>query len=308
MNKKKLLPLLGLLVLVLALFIGYKAVQSATLGTPAETTAAGGEVTMILERTSSEVRSLSYTVGGETITLLCPAASADWKVDGEGAFPLNQETARRMAAAISSIGVYRTLDGGDTGVYGFDTPACTVRVLFADGEAHAYAIGDVNSASGNRYLKDLDTGAVYTISPALLPYFQYTLTDLFVYDTLPDDIEAAYVTSAALDGRESADADDIAAVYEAFTGLRPVKYADWSGTDEAAAAWGIGASTLTISYKRAVTVTDTSGGESTSRIPASYTVVFGTPQDGRIPYRLPGSGVIYLADAAVYESIAAVLR
>ena len=34
MNKKKLIPLLGLFVLVLALFIGYKAVQSATSGTP----------------------------------------------------------------------------------------------------------------------------------------------------------------------------------------------------------------------------------------------------------------------------------
>ena len=54
-----------------------------------------------------------------------------------------------------------------------------------------------------------------------------------------------------------------------------------------------------------MTITDTSGNESTSRIPATYTIVFGTPADDGVPYQLPGSGVIYLTDADVYEAIAA---
>ncbi len=306
MKKSKILPLILLLVLALALFFAYKVmIGTQESGTPSAST--GDEVTMILDRISDDVRALRYTAGGETLSFTHAASSADWVLEDQPVFPLDQTTVASMASAISTIGVYRTLDTGDTGAYGFDAPACTVYVRYSDGEEHSYAIGALNSVTGNRYFKDLDTGVVYMISPALLPYFQYSLSDLFVYDTLPTDIDVSYISAVTLGASVTEDAEKIEEIYNNFLRLTPTRYADWSGTEEAKAAYGIGADALSLSYKRAVSVTDTAGATITSRIPADYTVTFGTPdEEGRIPYCLSGSDVIYLADAAIYEAIAAV--
>ncbi len=306
MKKSKLLPLVLLLALALGLFLAYKVmIGTQNSGTPSAST--GDEVTMILDRVSDDARALRCTVNGETLSFTHAASAADWILEDSPAFPLDQTTVGAMASAISTIGVNRTLDTGDTGEYGFDDPACSVYIRYSDGEEHSYAIGALNPVSGNRYFKDLDTGVVYMISPALLPYFQYTLSDLFVYDTLPTDIDVAYISSAALNASVTEDAEQIETIYNNFLRLAPSRYADWSGTEEAKAAYGIGAAALSLSYKRAVSVTDTAGATITSRIPADYTVTFGTPDaEGRIPYCLSGSDVIYLADAAIYEAIAAV--
>ena len=69
--------------------------------------------------------------------------------------------------------------------------------------------------------------------------------------------------------------------------------------------YGIGESYMKIDYKRAVTVTDTSGAENTTRIAASYTVRFGkVTEEGKVPYVIEGSNVIYLTDAADLDQIA----
>jgi len=309
-SKKKnplILPLV-LIVLIAGLFVVYKVMdaQSTVPGTDTGTTAA--DVTMILQRDVGEVRALAYTYGGETNSFTWNMNTGAWTVDGQESFPLIQETVSTMAAAISSIGVYRTLDTGDTGAYGFDSPAASVTVTFADGASHSFAIGDANSMSGYRYFKDLASGTVYTISPALLPYFQVTLADLFSYGTLPTDIEASYITAVTLNraGTEktTSDPDAAQALLTRFQLLKPMEYADYSGTDAAMEKYGIGESYMKIDYKRAVTVTDTSGAENTTRIAASYTIRFGrVTEEGKIPYCIEGSDVIYLTDAADLDQI-----
>lgn len=306
-KKNPLILPLVLIVLIAGLFVVYKVMDTQN-STPAPDAGTSAAVTMILERDVSEVRALSYTYAGETNSFTWNSSLGAWTVDGKEAFPLVQETVSTMAAAISSIGVYRTLDTGDTGVYGFDAPAAEMTVTFADGAAHSFAVGDVNSMSGYRYFKDLASGTVYTIAPALLPYFQVTLADLFSYDTLPTDIDASYITSVTLNraGTEktTSDPDAVQALLTRFQLLKPMEYADYSGTDAAMEKYGIGESYLKIDYKRAVTVTDTSGAENTTRIAASYTVRFGkVTEEGKLPYTIDGSDVIYLTDAADLDQI-----
>lgn len=309
MSKKKKhgkgISLIVLCVLVIGMFAAYKMMDAQQKNVSDDTADTGDDVIMLIDRTSDAVAEITYRLGeGETLALLCSASTGVWVYADEPQFPLNQTTVGTMAAAICRIGAYRQLESGDTGEYGFDAPALTVSVKYTDGDAHSYAIGDVNPVSGYRYFKDLDTGAVYTIAAALYDYFNYTLDDMFVYDTLPEDIEADYITSFELSGDTVTDADGIASLYEIFTALAPSAYADSYADEEEADEYGIGSLTLTVSYKRAVEISDDSGNTSTTRIPATFAISFGdTAEDGRVYYKLSASDVVYLADAETVNAL-----
>lgn len=307
MAKKKSNKALALILMACAaaaLLIGYRLLSAQNSGAPSDT-AATNDVTMILERNASEVSALSYTFSGETLSFVC--SGGVWSCKDDPSFPLDQTPVSQMAAAISSIGVYRTLDTGDTGEFGFDAPAAEITVSFSDDKTYRFAIGDQNPMSGNRYLIDRDSGTVYMISAALLSYFRYVQADLFLYDTLPSDIEAAYIDSARLlsdDAEKSLRVEEAETFFSVFQRLAPSEYADWHGDSETLSRYGIGHASLTVSYKRAVTITDTSGNENTTRVAASYTVRFGTvTEDGKIPYTIGDSAVVYLADAKLYDEL-----
>lgn len=302
-NKKygKGITLIVLCVLVIGLFAAYKMMDAQQKNAADDTEDTGDDVIMLIDRTSNEVSEISYRLGeGETAAFLRSASSGAWVCADEPQFPLDQTTVGAMAAAICRIGVYRQLESGDTGEYGFDAPALTVSLKYTDGDAYNYAIGDVNPVSGYRYFKDLDTGAVYTIAAALYDYFNYTLEDMFVYDMLPADMEADYITSFDLSGDTVTDADSIAALYEIYEALAPTAYADPYADADESAGYGIGAMTLTVSYKRAVSLED----GSTTRVPAAFAISFGdTAEDGRVYYKLSTSDVIYLAEAETVNAL-----
>lgn len=301
------MPLI-LIVAIAALFIVYKVMDAQNQPISTETGNAS-DVTMILERDVATVKSIAYSWNGETNSFTWNTSTGAWYCDSDKSFPLLQDPLTTMANAAAAIGVYRTLEEGDNGSYGLQNPTLEFTITFLDGESHSFAIGDVNPVSGYRYLLEKDTGKVHTINPALLPYFQYSLADLFAYDELPTDIELNYLSSAVLKDasgeKKTEDADKLKSLFTRFQLLKPMQYADWSGSDAAAEKYGIGASTLTLHYKRAAAVTDTSGNEITTRISTSYTVRFGNVQsDGRIPYMIGKSHVIYLTDAADLDTIA----
>lgn len=311
-SKKKnpaLAPIL-LLAAILVLFLLYRVMDAKNQADNASSSlSTQTDVTMILDRDVSEVTAISYSWNGEENAFTWNSSTGVWEYDADKNFPLVSDPLSTMAAAVCSIGVYRTLDTGDTGVYGFDAPAAAFSVSFKDGSTYRYQIGDINTVSGYRYLKDLDTGTVYTISAALLPYLQYSLGDLFSYDSLPTDIETGYITSITLKTpateRSVTDSDECTTLYTKLQLLAPMEYADYSGTDAAKEQYGIGAATLTVAYRRAVSVTDSDSGTSTTtRIAATYEIQFGDlTEDGKIPYTLTGSDVIYLADASYFNTI-----
>lgn len=307
-KKNKVLAPAIMLCLIVVMLIVYLSLQKQPAASSNDT--GGDSVTMILERSAADLEYLSYTWQEETNAFDYDASSGTWSVHGDDDFPLTQEGVATMAAAISQIGVYRTLDTGDTGEFGFDTPVCSISIRFTDGETHNYQIGDRNTTSGNYYFKDTDTGVVYMISSSLLPYFQYSINDFFSYETLPTDIDEAYVTAASLSDNagtislSTTDADNLPQIYQAFTQFAPYRYAAWKDDADIRAQYGIGSSSLTLEYKRAVTVTDTSGNSNTTRIQTEYTIRFGTvTEDGYIPYTIGNSHIIYLADAKLYDDL-----
>lgn len=259
-------------------------------------------VTVIHEKDASSITYLSYTMG-EGSELSFSRESGKWTYAGDPKYPLSSDCLDSMAAVVSYIGVYRTLDDGDTGVYGFDTPSLTFYAEYYDGSNCHYAVGDQNPMTGYLYLKDLDAGVVYTVDPAILPYFEFTLEDMFAYDTLGGDIEKDYITSIVWTDGETKTLESLAdtqaeTIYAAYQALTPTTPADWSGTEDALAAYGImDGATFTIHYRRAVTSADESGNELTTRVASSYTIRFGTESDGMIPYQLPGTSVIYLVES-----------
>ncbi|MBE6560357.1 MAG: DUF4340 domain-containing protein [Ruminococcaceae bacterium] len=316
-KKKKTSPILMPLILVCAiavLFLVYKVMDAQNQKNLAGNAAASEtDVTMILEKAVEDVTAVGYTWNGEKNSFTWNGRTGLWELDGAKNFPLQQEPITTMANALAAIGVFRTLEDGDSGLYGFDSPEAEVTISFKDGETRRFAIGDLNTVSGNRYFKDLDSGAVHTIAAALLPYFQYTREDLFSYASLPTDIEASYIDSVtlSLNGKEQkiTDTEKTKSFYTKFQLLTPTEYADWSGSDDALTKYGIGEGSLTVSYKKAVTVTDTSGNSNTTRIASTYKVRFGkTTAEGKIPYMIDGSDVIYLTDAADLDMIAEVFK
>lgn len=309
-KKHPFLPMALMLCLIVVMLIAYQALTNQPSSSDSQEEDDG--VTMIINRNATEITRLSYTYLDTCNTFDYDTATGVWSVHGDADFPLIQDGVSTMASAICQIGVYRTLDTGDTGEYGFDQPACEISVQYTDGESHHYQIGDRNATSGNYYFKDTDTGVVYMISSALLPYFQYSLSDFFSYESLPDDIDEAYVIAASVTAEDgtilasTTDADQIPLVYQAFCQLAPSRYAAWKDDVEIRTQYGIGASTLTLEYKRAVTVTDSSGTTNTTRINASYTVQFGEAmEDGSVPYMIGTSHIIYLADANTYSDLIA---
>ena len=302
----KLVGLAALIAVILSLLIIYRVLIGQETP-PADTGSTDTDVTMIVNRKPSEITSLTYSRGETEYTFTCHTATGVWSYAADTAFPLNQTPVSTMASAVAAIGVYREL-GEDTGVYGFAEPVLTFSVTYADGAALSYAVGDLNSATGYRYLKDVDAGLVYTIAPTLLDYFSYTLEDMLLFDTLPTYIEPDYITSVTLhaDGEEKAITDEagVTALYELFTTLAPSEYADWSADEDEMAAFGIGSLTMTIDYKRTAAVADESSATSSSRVPASYTVRFGdTTEDGKVYYTLGKSDIVYLIYAEQVDKI-----
>ncbi len=303
----KIVGLATLIVLVLALLLVYRALIEQQNDPPADTGAADTDVIMLINRKASEISALTYSRGETEYGFTCHSTTGQWSLAGEPDFPLDQTPVATMAAAVAAIGVYRDL-GEDSGVYGFDAPVLTVSVTYIDGAVHHYAVGDLNSATGNRYLKDVDTGLVYTVSPSLLDYFTYTLEDMLLFDTLPTDIDTDYITAVTLNagGDEKAITDEVGVteLYGLFTTLAPSEYADWYADEDEKAAYGIGSLTMTIDYKRIAAVADESSATSASRVPASYTVRFGdTTEDGKVYYTLGKSDIVYLIYAEQVDKI-----
>lgn len=300
---KALMPIV-MLAITACLLAGY-VLLSRDAQTDEDSTAGNdtsSSIAVIHEKDASSITYLSYTMG-EGSELSFSREDGKWTYVGDPKYPLTSDCLDSMAAVVSYIGVYRTLDNGDTGVYGFDTPSLTFYAEYYDGSNCYYAVGDQNPMTGYLYLKDLDAGTVYTVDPAILPYFEFTLEDMFAFDTLGGDIEKDYITSIAwTDGEtktlESPTETQAETIYAAYQTLAPTTPADWSGTEDALAEYGIqNGAALTIHYRRAVTSADESGNELTTRVASSYTIRLGTEMDGKIPYQLPGTTVIYFADS-----------
>ncbi len=306
-KKNKFVPMLVLLAVFALLLIGYTVLSAANKKAEEERLASEteDEPIMIAEYDYTAATELSYTnEAGETFTFV--SVNGAWSLADDEKFPLNTETVAYMASAISSIAVECTVDGGEAGDYGLDTPSLTVNVKYSDSSSHEYRIGDYNSFTDSYYF--MADGELYMISDGLSDYFDYDLDSLIILDEISADISSAeYITDITVisggEGNSVSDSDGISALWELISALDITNWRDYyADENERESVYALdGGTSVVVTYKKAHTSTDADGNASTSYLSTSYTLFFGnedgeggvyfTPEDSQIVYSAPEDDV-----------------
>ncbi len=330
-KKNKAQPLLILVGILAVLTVAYAAVSSANdKREAAEAAAANVDTTIMLaQQDYTAITELKWKTDGEWISLTQSAGK--WSLTEDGKFPLDQAKAAQLGNAIASIGAMRAVEEGTAAQYGLDEPACEIHVCYGPGTTYKYAIGNHNSFNDAYYFRD-DDGAFYMIASGLLTYFQVDLHDLILLDTGLDymtdaDLVSFTVTDGdrnqtftqtaaevtAEDGTTTTIYDaDMTDLYGLFCELDLLSWEDYyADADEMAASYGIdGSKTMTLTYKKSVTVggdTATDGQNqtptSTTKVDAAYEIRFGTSSDGTAWYSPKGSTIVYTASSDIVEQI-----
>lgn len=320
-RKNKALPMFVLIGVFCALLVGYNALSSANDRREAEEAAqleAENAAVLIAEYDYTTAAKLSYQRrGDDKLTFLVNGGR--WTYADDANFPLNQTAVSGMAYAISTIGIETEVTEGSAADYGLDDPEYVIEISYADGTSHTYKVGDYNSFN-NAYYFSMD-GDLYMVAPGLLDYFAYGLTDLLALDTLPtsDWAELGYVLEATVtDGENSAVISDEAGkegVISALGGISLANCADWYADESEKAAYGLDSGAYAmVKYKKALTVTDENGNESTSYPETSYQLNIGalteegyyvSPAKSAIVYTVSEDAVNALLDYADYVPEAA---
>ena len=309
----------------------YFALASANDRREAEEAAAAAADTtiMLAEQDYTQITELKYrTDGSEWVTL--QQSGGVWTLAEDPDFPLDQQTAAALGAAIASIGAMRSVEDGDDTMYGLDAPVCEIHVSYGAGTTYKYAIGDRNSFNSAYYFRD-DDGAVYMIAEGLLTYFRTMPEDMIVLDTALTVLADADIGGFTVaDGDASAEwkqtAEEVTAedgtvstvysqtvtdLYSLFCELDLLSWADYhADSTEMAEVYGIdGTRSLTLNYKKSVAVNNgtdqTASSGQTAKVDANYVILFGISEDGQTYYSPRGSKIVYTAADDVVNSILA---
>ncbi|MBR4960502.1 MAG: DUF4340 domain-containing protein [Clostridia bacterium] len=330
-KKNKALPLLVLAGIMCVMAAAYFGLAAANDRREAEAAAAAAADTtiMLAEQDYTQITELKYrTDGGDWITL--NQSGGVWTLAEDPKFPLDQQTAAGLGAAIASIGAMRSVEDGDASMFGLDNPVCEIHVSYGAGTTYKYAIGDRNSFNNAYYFRN-DDGAVYMIASGLLTYFQTTTEDMIVLDTAMTTLTDADINSFTItDGDASAEwkqtaeevtaedgtvstvySQDVTDLYGMFCELDLLSWADYyADSTEMAEVYGIdGTRSLTLNYKKSVAVnsgtntTESSG--QTTKVDANYVILFGTSENGQTYYSPKGSTIVYTAADDVADAILA---
>ena len=171
----------------------------------------------------------------------------------------------------------------------------------------------------------LQNSKVYLFTDKLTSSFNYTFRDLIVLDEPGGDIDNNYLVSMTVrnaDGAENTITDGNGMDDLLSTHNKTVDCEDWvqyAVTADELADYGITDSSarLIVNYKSAVAATDSAGNSTTTRVPASYEVMFGgeCEKDGengeKIPcvyYTITDSTIVYRMEKTDYEKIMAYLE
>ncbi len=314
-KKNKFIPMIVLLVFLGVMLLAYSALSksnAAKEALEAEQQAAESEVTMIAENDYTTMTALSYQISGYDEYSFAVSGSS-WIYTSDENFPLDQTPIIQMAAAIAQIGVAATVEEGEEADYGLDDPSLTVKVEYADGSRHTYSVGDYNSFNSSYYFSA--DGEFYMVASALLDYFSYTLDDLILRDTIPssDWSDVNYVNYVELtrDGAvvKIEDSEVLSELLSTISEITTDDYADYFADDEEKSAYGLdGSSKLVVNYRKAKTVTDDSGNESTSYLETNYDIIFGNEEDGMVYFSLKDSDIVYRMSAEVLSTVMAYIN
>lgn len=325
-NKKNLIGLLSLAVLLVVLIVGYLIAKTHN-GTETDGSDETPEETLYVTNYDNDLMTkLTYETGGNTITLVKNSGGI-WQLEDNELFPLRSTAALSMTSAVSTLTAARTVEGDDLAAYGLDAPSFNVTAEYSDGTTVSLSAGNTSSyggeyvidnISGRVYLVDMFSGAFYT-----------TLSDIVEVDEFPD-IDTAYLVSMSLSDKygNTNTVTDEKGLEEAAKLFIELKFssAAWVAAveTEKLSEYGISDSShfAELAYKEESTAQNSDGTTSTVRSDTSFKLIFGdryvrastsTDEDGNqvetekimYYYTTPGSNLVYSVDESAYEKLMA---
>lgn len=300
--------LAGVLAVLVLVYVG---VQKGVSSQPEAVTEESGSYPLT-SHTAEELTSLQWTSGDgeEQETLHFVKTDGQWRVEGDEAFPVKQESVEGLAETLTALKTDRKLENVEKPEdYGLLEPAFTLTAGWSDGTETVYSMGDETPFGDGYYLSlSGEDGTVYTVADALSGDFSGSLlsfaqseelpavenvTRLVVGDTL--DVEG---TAEKTEGEgsslrwtwkatgEKLDGSEVEALIDEAKNLRWTELKAVNADDEALSGYG-----LTDEQATAITLYD---GET-----IVWKLLAGAEADeGRHYVRLPDSAMVYTADVA----------
>lgn len=302
---KRALILAGVLAVLVLVYVG---VQKGVSSQPEAVTEESGSYPLT-SHTAEEMTSLQWTSGDgeEQETLHFVKTDGQWRVEGDEAFPVKQDSVESLAETLTADRKLENVEKPED--YGLLEPAFTLTAGWSDGTETVYSMGDETPFGDGYYLSlSGEDGTVYTVADALSGDFSGSLlsfaqseelpavenvTRLVVGDTL--DVEE---TAEKTEGEEASlrwiwkaageklDGSEVEALIDEAKSLSWTELKAVNADDEALSGYG-----LTDEQAMAITLYD---GET-----IVWKLLAGAEADEGGHYvRLPDSAMVYTADVA----------
>lgn len=180
-KKKKTRNLIILVVAMLICVAGYFAVTNIDFEKEEEVKT----ISLFEGITAEDVVAFSYDVDGEVYSY--SLINGVWYCDTELSKDLNQDTIASMLAILTDYSSEKSyeVEKEALGDYGLKDPFKVINFETSDGVTHKLTVGDNNINSKYYAYKD-DESTIYTIDATVNVYFDYTLEDLTVEESVAE--------------------------------------------------------------------------------------------------------------------------
>lgn len=241
-KNKGLLILIGILVVLLAIYFGLQAWNKSQEEKEKRENEAA--VVHVTETDAEDIVSMSFDVGNGQMEFV--KENDTWYYAPDRNFPLSQSYAEDMAAAMGSITADRELKNGDAMAdYGLEEPVYTLSYKGADESTTELYFGNM---TGDYYYVTMGhDGKVYTVASAVIDSFNYTLDDIAQLDEYPSigsgNLVKEVITqngeTTTYDSENEDQKEDITAVAGGLGAVTLSEAADYSAADEDLAGYGL---------------------------------------------------------------------
>lgn len=236
-QKKKLLILAGVLVVMCLAYVGITSQRAAQEEAEAEVAAqeAADSIIYLAELEETDIVSISWTYYTD---LAFDLVDEVWVYSEDTSIPIDQTLLEAIISAYEGLIAERELVGAESlEAYGLDDDtAYAVTLTDADGNDTVFYVGNA-AEDGNYYLTMGDKSSVYTVTSTVYSTTAYTITDMVVDDTFDtatsDVMESVDITA----GEETFTytADDEGVFDTMATGLSSLSFTscvDANGSEE----------------------------------------------------------------------------
>lgn len=310
-----------LLLVAVALCGGYLAVQHFS---QKETVEAEDVQISLLDAEAEDVTGLAWEMDGEAVTL--KKEDGVWRMDGDDAFPVDQEKAQQLADSVANLTANRRLTGVETlSDYGLEQPTFAVTVTLAGGDWHLISQGALNALSGDAYVQVSGSDDVYIVSDAPADTFDMGREDLLAMEALPQIADVMQIDLSTPEGTQTLryvasgtdsyedaetgrlmDADAVSAFVDALNAINWTGCVSYDAGDDARTRFGLDAPTAEVRV-RYTTETD-SGADDGETVAADGEYVLllgGTSSDDGSVYAATAadSAMVYTISSADAQTI-----